>query len=249
MKRISTFFTVLCVLLLTALADDLMQSSRTAKAQNQSSTANTQSTATASTGDSFVYADFETLKDNRPVSNGGGLIQLTSYQETTPSHLKGLANSSPPAPESVHLKKDDPNHAIAFDYELYSPNQYAGVGVEIQGHPFQEGKSVADDVSGYKFLSMQIYATGVTALRVELMSRGQGISLASGFPQMSFKIKPGFNTYKIPLSSLSQPSWAQTKVSTKDVLKKLTAVSLTAYCEQCAPVNGTVVIDNLVFQK
>ena len=66
---------------------------------------------------------------------------------------------------------------------------------------------------------------------------------------MSFKIKPGFNTYKIPLSSLSQPSWAQTKVSTKDVLKKLTAVSLTAYCEQCTPINGTVVVDNLVFQK
>jgi hypothetical protein len=249
MKRISTFFAVFCILLMTALTDDLMQSSRTTKAQNQSSATNTQSTAAAPTGDSFVYADFETLKDNRPVSNGGGLIQLTSYQESTPSHFKGLANSSPPAPESVHLKKDDPNHAIAFDYELYSPNQYAGVGVEIQGHPQQDGKTVADDLSAYKFLSMQIYATGVTALRVELMSRGQGISLASGFPQMSFKLKPGFNTYKIPLSSLSQPSWVQTRVNTKDVLKKLTAVSLTAYCEQCAPVNGTVVVDNLVFQK
>lgn len=249
MKRISTFFAVFCILLMTALTDGLMQSSRTAKAQNQSSTTNTQSTAAAPTGDSFVYADFETLKDNRPVSNGGGQIQLTSYQESTPSHFKGLANSSPPAPESVHLKKDDPNHAIAFDYELYSPNQYAGVGVEIQGHPQQDSKTVADDVSAYKFLSMQIYATGVTVLRVELMSRGQGISLASGFPQMSFKLKPGFNTYKIPLSSLSQPSWVQTRVNTKDVLKKLTAVSLTAYCEQCAPVNGTVIVDNLVFQK
>jgi hypothetical protein len=249
MKRISTFFAVFCILLMTALTDDLMQSSRTTKAQNQSSPANAQSTAAAPTGDGFVYADFETLKDNRPVSNGGGLIQLISYQESTPSHFKGLANSSPPAPESVHLKKDDPNHAIAFDYELYSPNQYAGVGVEMQGHPLQDGKTVADDVSAYKFLSMQIYATGVTVLRVELMSRGQGISLASGFPQMSFKLKPGFNIYKIPLSSLSQPSWAQTKVNTKDVLKKLTAVSLTAYCEQCAPVNGTIVVDNLVFQK
>lgn len=247
MKRTSTYFAAFCFLLLIALAGDLMQPSRVAKAQNQPAVAQNGSTPAA--GDSLVYADFETLQDNRPVSNGGGTIQLTSYQESTPSHYKGLANSSPPAPESVHLKKDDPNHAIAFDYELYSPNQYAGVGVEIQGHPYKDGKPVADDVSGYKFLSMQIYATGVPALRVELISRGQGVSLSSGFPQMTFKIKPGFNTYRIPLSSLSQPTWAQTKVSTKDVLKKLTAVALTAYCEQCTPINGTIVVDNVIFQK
>jgi hypothetical protein len=149
----------------------------------------------------------------------------------------------------VRLKKDDPNRAITFDYELYSPNQYAGVGVEVHGEADKDGKPVADDVSAYKFLTMQIYATGVSALRVEIISRGQGISLASGFPQMSFKIKPGLNTYRFPLSSLSQPSWVQTKVSTKDVLKKLTAVSLTAYCEQCASVHGTVVVDNIIFQK
>jgi hypothetical protein len=41
----------------------------------------------------------------------------------------------------------------------------------------------------------------------------------------------------------------QTKVNTKDVLKKLTAVSLTAYCEQCTPIHGTVVVDNIIFQK
>ena len=26
--------------------------------------------------DKFIYADFETVKDNRPVSNRGGLVQL-----------------------------------------------------------------------------------------------------------------------------------------------------------------------------
>ncbi|HYJ47295.1 MAG TPA: hypothetical protein VEV81_11850, partial [Pyrinomonadaceae bacterium] len=155
----------------------------------------------------------------------------------------------PPAPEAVHLKPDDPNHAIAFDYELYSPNQWAGVGVEVHGQPDKDGKPVADDLSAYKFLTMQIYATGVPNLRVEIVSRGQGINLSSGFPQMSFKVKPGFNTYKFPLSSLSQPSWAETKLSPKDVLKKLTLVSLTAYCEQCTPVHGTVVVDNIMFQK
>jgi hypothetical protein len=200
-------------------------------------------------GDSFVYADFENAQDTRPVSKRGGLVQLTSYQETTPSKFKGLASSSPPAPEFVRFKKDDPNKAIAFDYELYSPNQYAGVSVEVHGQPDKDGKPIADDMSAYKYLTMQIYATGVSALRVEIMSRGQGISLSSGFPQMSFKIKPGFNTYKIPLNSLSQPTWVQTKVGAKDVLKKLTLISLTAYCEQCTPVHGTVVVDNILFQK
>ena len=205
--------------------------------------------ATQEGGDSLVYADFENVQDRKPLSNRGGTVQLTSYQESTPSKFKGLENSQPPAPEVVRLKPDDPNHSIAFDYELYSPNQYAGVGVEVQGQPYKDGKPQPDDVSAYKYLSMQIYATGVSGLRLELISRGQGISLSSGFPQATFKLKPGFNTYKLPLGSMSQPQWAQTKVSTKDVLKKLTSISLTAFCEQCTPVHGTVVVDNVVFQK
>jgi hypothetical protein len=209
----------------------------------------TQGQADNANGDRLVYANFENVQDKRPFSNRGGFIQLISYQESTPSRYKGLENASPPAPEAVRLKQDDPNRAIAFDYELYSPNQYAGVGVEVHGQPDKDGKTVADDVSGYKFLTMQIYVTGVSTLRVELISRGQGVNMTSGFPQMSFKTKPGFNTYKFPLNSLSQPPWAQTKVSTKDVLKKLTAVALTAYCEQCTPVHGTIVVDDIIFQK
>ncbi|HEX8922566.1 MAG TPA: hypothetical protein VF766_13920, partial [Pyrinomonadaceae bacterium] len=156
---------------------------------------------------------------------------------------------SPPAPELVRLKKEDPNKAAAFDYEMYPPNQYAGVGIQVQGQPDKDGKPVADDLSAYKFLTMQIYATGVPRLRVEIMSRGQGINMTSGFPQSSFKLKPGFNTYKIPLSTLAQPSWADNKVSTKDVLKKLTGITLTAFCETCTPIQGTVVVDNIAFEK
>ena len=231
MKRAAIFLVLLYVLAVTA------------------STAQTPAPADKENGDKLVYADFENVKDKRPFSNRDGMVQLVSYQESTPSHFKGLENSSPPAPEAVRLKADDPNRAIAFDYELYSPNQYAGVGVEVHGLADKDGKPVADDVSCYKYLLMQIYATGVDTLRVELMSRGQGVNMSSGFPQMSFQVKPGFNTYRFPLNSLSQPPWAQTKVSTKDVLKKLTVVALTAYCEQCAPMHGTVVVDNVAFQK
>ena len=199
--------------------------------------------------DAFVYADFETADGKRPVSKRGGHVQLISYQESTPVRFKGLADANPPAPELVRLRPDDPNHAAAFDYELYSPNQWAGVGLEVQGQPAKDGKPVPDDLSAYKQLSMQVYATGVSALRVEIISRGQGIHLTSGFPQMSFQVKPGFNTYKIPFGSLSQPRYIETRVGAKDVLKKLTAVSLTAFCERCTPVKGTVVVDNIVFEK
>src|SRR5713226_7678350 len=64
--------------------------------------------------DKLVYADFETSKDNRPISNGGGLVQLTSYEErpTMKSRYKGIEGSNPPAPELVRISKDSPNKAI-----------------------------------------------------------------------------------------------------------------------------------------
>lgn len=234
MKRPATFFALLCGLLVASAPgpQQLAQSPQAAQPG----------------GDKFVYADFESMKDSRPVSSRGGFIQLISYQESTPSKMKGLANSNPPAPELVRLKPDDPSHAAAFDYELY-PNQYAGVGIQIGGLPDKDGKPVADDLSAYKFLSMDIYATGVPRLRVEVTSRGQGINMNSGFPSSVIKLKPGLNTYKIPLNSMAQPQWADIKIGTKDLLKKLTGVNVTAFCESCAPTKGTVVVDNVVFEK
>jgi hypothetical protein len=203
----------------------------------------------AQEGDKLVYADFETVKDNRPVSNRGGVVQLNAYQEraSIPSRFKGAGDTN--APELVRLKKDDPNRAIAFDFEFQPPNQWAGVGAEIHGLPDKDGKPVADDVSGYKYLSLQLYATGVTSVMVEFISRGQGISIESGSPQKIFKVTPGFNTYRVPLNSLSQPSYVEVRVNPKDLLKKLTAVNVAVSCSQCLPTKGTVVIDNLVFEK
>lgn len=204
-------------------------------------------------GDSgkYVYADFETEKDGRPLGVHGGIVQLVAYSEnaSNPAKYKGLANANPPAPELVRLKKDDPNHAVAFDYELTAPNQWAGVGVEVQGEPFKDGKPVAADLSAYKDVTMQIYATGVTQLRFEIMSRGQGLGDPQAYPQTTFKVTPGFNTYRIPLKSLAQPQWAQPRLSPKDVLKKLTAVNVSAFCNNCTAFHGTVILDNIVFEN
>jgi len=189
------------------------------------------------------------MENGRPVSNGGGLVQIYTAQESTPVQFKGLANASPGAPEIVRVKGQEENHVATFEYTLVGPNQWANVTLEIQGHPNKEGKAVADDISAYKNLSIQLYATGTEGLRVEFISHGQGIPLNSGFPQISLKLKPGFNTYLIPLKSLSQPSWVEQRVDTKDVLRRLTAVSISAYCNQCTPQHGTVAVDNLVFQR
>ncbi len=199
--------------------------------------------------DKLVYADFEKTENGRAISNNSGLIQIYTAHESIPVKFKGLANATPGAPELVVLKEAPQNHLASFEFGLVGPNQWANVTLEIQGHPLKDGKSVADDVSAYKHLSLQLYATGIDSLRVEFISHGQGINLTSGFPQVPLRLKPGLNTYLIPLKGLLQPSWVQERVDTKEVMKKLTAVSISAYCNQCTPQHGMILVDNLVFQK
>lgn len=203
---------------------------------------------TSAQDDKLVYADFEKAENGRAVSNNGGLIQIYTAQESTPVKYKGLANASPGAPELIVLKDAPNNHLASFEYNLLGPNQWANVTLEVMGRPMKDGKYVADDVSGYKHLALQLYAKGVDSLRVEFVSHGQGINITAGFPQLPIRLKPGLNTYVIPLKGVTQPSWAE-KVDTKEVLKKLTAISISAYCNQCTPASGMVLVDNLVFQK
>ena len=206
------------------------------------------STLSQQSGDKFVYADFEKMENGRPVSSNGGFIQIYTGNESTPVSFKGLANASPGAPELIVLKDAPSNHLATFEYNLVGPNQWANVTLEVQGRPAKDGKPVADDVSGYKQMALQLYATGVEALRVEFISHGQGININAGFPQLPIRLKSGLNTYVIPLKGLSQPSWAE-KVDPKEVLKKLTAISVSAYCDQCTAQHGMVLVDNIVFQK
>ena len=196
----------------------------------------------------FVYADFERVENGKVVSNNGGLVQMFTAQETTPVKYRGAADGSP-APEIVRAKGDEKNHFASFDYTLLGPNQWANVTLEIQSRPYKDQKPGFDDLSGYKTMSLQLYATGADYIRIEFISHGYTVKLEAGFPQVPLKIKPGLNTYVIPLKNLQQPSWVKERVSIKDVLKNLTAVSISAYCEQCTPRSGTVAVDNLIFEK
>jgi len=206
--------------------------------------------AAAQGGDKLVYADFETVADNRPVSNRGGYVQLYKYEES-PSSLvryKGAGTDSS-APDLVRLSKDSPNRAIAFDYELRGPNQWAGVGVQVHGLPDKDGKPAADDVTGFKFLTLQLYVTGAPDATVEFISQGQGVVYQGGGPQMTFRVSKGLNTYRVPLNTINQPSYVEGKVNPREVLKKLTSINIFVSCGPCTQVSGTVVVDNLVFQN
>jgi len=201
---------------------------------------------------SLVYADFENATNGRPVSSRGGKVILWGYQEvpTRQSVFKG-SDADNAIPKLVRTSKADENHAAAFEYELIIPNEWAGVTMEVQGQPGPEAALPADDVSGYKTLSVQAYVTGTSYMRVEIMSNGQHIDLHSGYPMTTFKLKEGFNTYKVPLKAFAQPSWVtDTRIDPKEVLKKLTSITLSVYCEQvCRPASGMVIVDNVVFEK
>ena len=201
----------------------------------------------------LLYADFEKLENNRPVSARGGLIQMFSYEESAihKSTFKGLDGADPPAPELVRVKKDDPNHAMKFDFSLRAPNQWAGVTVEIHGQPDADGKFVPDDVSGFKNLSLQVYATGIEILKLEAVSKVGGKDVGTVHPLMTFKVRPGFNTYQVPLKAFTQPAWAKdVRVDPKDIFKALTSINLSAFCDQCElNKQGMVIVDNLVFEK
>src|SRR5262245_46722999 len=75
----------------------------------------------------FVYSDFDKIKNGRAVSNGGGLTQLYTAQESTPVRFKGVEGASPGAPEIVKQKGNEANHFALFDYILLGPNQWANV--------------------------------------------------------------------------------------------------------------------------
>jgi hypothetical protein len=158
-----------------------------------------------------------------------------------------LENANPPAPAFARVTADDV--AAAFDYELRIPNEWAGVNMEVFGEPEKDGKLVPDDVSGYKFITLRVFTKGAQYIKVELITRGQGTNIESGYPGASFRVSPGFITYKLKLDSFSQPEWAMPLDLKRDVLKKLTSVTVGVHCDKCIIEKGTVVVDNIAFEK
>jgi hypothetical protein len=205
--------------------------------------------ASESDASKLVYADFQNLQNGKPVSKRGGATRLNHYSENpaNPPKYRGMEGVDPPTPAAARVTADD--FAAAFEYELRIPNQWEGVSLEVIGQPEKDGKLVADDISGYKFITMRLYAKGPQSIRLELITRGYGANLDGGYPNASFRVSPGFNTYKLKLDSFVQPVWASQLDLKKDVLKKLTSVTVGVFCDKCKIESGTVVVDNIAFEK
>ena len=197
----------------------------------------------------LVYADFQKLENGRLVSSRGGRTQLNRWAQNMGAapKMRGLENAEPPGPAPARVTDQDT--AAAFEYEMRMPNEWAGVSLEVFGQPEKDGKPVADDISGYKFITMRLFGKGPQSVRVELISRGVGLSLEAGYPQMTFRLSPGFNTYKFKLDSFRQPEWATPLDFKRDILMKLTSVTIGVFCDKCRMESGTVVVDNLAFEK
>lgn len=197
----------------------------------------------------LVYADFQKLDNGRVVSSRGGRTQLNRWAQNMGAapKVKGLENAEPPSPAPARVTDQDT--AAAFEYEMRMPNEWAGVNLEVFGQPEKDGKLVADDISEYKFITMRLFGKGPQSVRVELISRGHGASLESGYPQMTFRLSPGFNTYRFKLDSFRQPEWATMLDFKRDILMKLTSVTIGVFCDKCRMESGTVVVDNIAFEK
>ena len=197
--------------------------------------------------DKLVYADFE--QKGPAVSARGGSVSLVKYQESDlqQTTVKGAPDGN--TPDVVRIKPDDPNHLAKVDFSIKAPNQFAGAGIEIKGQPDADGKTPFDDVTGYKKLTLQLYAKGAETVRVELISRGYGVDLPAGYPQRLIKVQPGLNTYEIALKALAQPTWVEIKQDPKKILAKLTAISITVVCDQCHPMDGMLIVDNVSFER
>lgn len=202
-------------------------------------------------GSKLVYADFEQLKDGRPVSKRGGTVLLSGYQ-ANPAIKVTFTNADKPWPQSPMVVPAAQNHSqlIIYNFSIPAPNQWAGVTLEIRGLPDKDGKQVAEDLSAYKYLTVDIQAQGTNAMRAELISRDNGIPIPEGVGQehtFPFALGSGMHTYRLELKKFSQPNWDNvTRVDVKEVLKKLTAIRLTTYA---VPSNGQIVIDNVAFEK
>ena len=208
-----------------------------------------QETAKSADTSKLMYADFQNSQAARPVSSRGGMTRLNRYSQNpgNPPEFRGMEKAEPPAPAFARVTADDV--AAAFDYELRIPNEWEGVNLEVFGQPEKDGKLVADDVSGYKFITLRVFAKGPQHIRLELITRGHGANLESGYPTANFRVSPGFNTYKLKLDSFNQPQWAMPLDLKNDVLKKLTSVTVGVFCDKCSIEKGTVVVDNIAFEK
>ncbi len=195
----------------------------------------------------LLYADFEKLnKDNRPISSREGQIM---FDANAPS-------GKPKITPQMFGVQAPLTQRLGFQFEITAPNAWAEasmkiVGMKDKGRLDDWAKTLlvkAEDVTVYKFLSLDLGAAGTNQIRVRVISEGNGVDAGSAHPEKTIQVTSSLTTYKIPLADFKQPTgdWVTKKVTTEQVLKKLTGIQLSV---TQVPSKGIVVVDNVAFEK
>ena len=144
---------------------------------------------------------------------------------------------------------------IGFEFEITKPNEWANaymkvIGLKDKGRLDDWAKTLivkAEDLSTYQFLSIEIGAAGITQVKIELQSEGNGIDVQWAHPVKNLEVNTQLKPYKIPLSEFKQPDGNIPKrIATPDLLKKLTSVQIGV---SQVPAKGFIVVDNIAFEK
>ncbi|HZS03580.1 MAG TPA: hypothetical protein VFD58_01780 [Blastocatellia bacterium] len=197
----------------------------------------------------LVYADFEQLdKDKRPISAREGKIIFDAGAQN---------NDRKPKLAPRLLGAQGPlTQRIGFEFEIFEPNTWAEASIKIiglkdKGRLDDWAKTLivrAEDLSAYSAVTVDIGAAGVSQVRIRLLSEENGIDAGGAFPERYLDITNELRTYRIPISEFKQPTgdWVKKKVTTEQVMKKLTAVQVSVVK---VPSKGFVVLDNIAFEK
>lgn len=195
------------------------------------------------------YADFEKLsKENRPLSTRDGQIIFEANAENPLNKPKITPRMfGPQAPLTQRL---------GFAFEITKPNNYAEasltiVGLKDKGRLDDWAKTLivkAEDITPYKSLALEIGAAGVTQVRLRLLSEGNGVDAGGAPPESFLTITNELKPYKVALTDFKQATgdWVKKKVTTEQVLKKLTGVQISV---TQVPAQGIVIVDNVAFEK
>lgn len=197
----------------------------------------------------LVYADFEQLdKDHRPVSTRSGKVLFETNSQNNTNRPKMVPRLlGPQGPLTQRL---------GFEFEITQPNAWAEaslkiIGMKDKGYLDDAAHTLivkAEDGSSYSHLALEIGAAGVSQVRVRLLSEGNGVDAGGAFPEQYLDVTNELRLRRLPLSEFKQPTgdWVKKKVTTEQVLKKLTGIQISVVQ---VPSKGFVVVDNIAFEK
>lgn len=195
----------------------------------------------------MVYADFERQQGLKPIGNLGGSTIISSFEQN-PTARTVLPEGISGGPALLLDAEGALSQRAFLNYQTFAPNDWAGASLDINALPAKNGRKQALDVSAYDTVTMELSATGARTLQIEFRSMENGLVSAYGeYPQAELTVGATPQKYRIALATLRPPSWAKSPLNIKDVLRRLTEISIKVVTK--LPAQGRVTVDNIVFER